>query len=430
MADILVGRVTAAANTSTGNQTFTDSNFGDKSPKLAIFEITSVLTDSTLTVHNRWGMGAATASNQACARYLDEDAVGTTNAVRSGETSFCIAISITNAASVEGEASWVSFTTNSVTINWTNALTNAYLVNVRLYGGDDFQGHVSTPLLSSSQNGTVEVDAGFAVECGELIYNDTDLDDVSDTFARRSVGYFNNTGGIPQSCLNFDSQDNNPSSSIRGRFDTSRAAFSVGGNEGVEVENFGATTYDLKSVITGIGERIIAVSMNVGGVGVDVGTFTTPTVAGTQTITTTFEPGMVTANLSNIITANATDSSGNAGTWTQFCMDANGSVSVCGMSEDGAGTSNTGNYQEINRFISYTDDVATVKYEAAASIISTGFELDYDDGGAGKVDASARHVVYMAIEKGDGGAPATTTSKLVDDNPLLGHKLIGGTLVG
>ncbi len=102
-------------------------------PKLAVFTITSCTADATTTAHNRWGMGATDGTNEACITYHDEDAGGSAVANRWGTTTKCIAISNTGSVGPDGEAEFVSFSNNSVTINWTNAPSSAFLMTVELY---------------------------------------------------------------------------------------------------------------------------------------------------------------------------------------------------------------------------------------------------------------------------------------------------------
>ena len=60
MGDVLVGIAQARANTSTGNQTFTDSNFGGTNPKAAFFIVQAHSgTFGTEEAHMRAGWGAA-----------------------------------------------------------------------------------------------------------------------------------------------------------------------------------------------------------------------------------------------------------------------------------------------------------------------------------------------------------------------------------
>jgi len=423
LADNLYGLGVTAANTSSGNQTFTDSNFGG-TPLLVVYTITSVTADGTITVHNRIAMGAADGTVEGCVAMTDEDGVGTTMSERWGASDKCITILDTDDAAVNGEAEHVSFSNNSATVNWTTPPDSAYLVTFEFYGGSDMQVALAIATLSASVNTSVTLTPGFEADVIRNIYGDNDMDRVSDTFGRINQGFFVNDGSETQKAVSFDSADNVGTSSTEGIMYSNRVCGSIGGDDEVEVENVTSTQYDLTTRDTGAGEKIISIAFNLGGGSAKIDTFLTPETKSLRTLTTTFEPGMFICLASQNVTIDNPNASG-AATIGMFAMTENNHQSISNNSEDSVGTSITSSYQKTGRFKFMDPDSVTVKYEAAAVFTATGIELDFDDGDTGVVDATGRYCAYLAFEKGDGVAP-TTPLKIENLHGNLKGELTGG----
>jgi len=398
LADLLYGIATSAAPTSTGDQTFTDSNFGG-TPKLALFFINSATADSTVTAHNRFGMGAADGTTEACVLLQDQDNVGTSEANRFGTTTKCIAILNTSAATIDGEADFKNFTNNTVTITWTDAPATAVLVTCVMFGGDDFSGAVDAIALSASVDTEVTVTPGLDPESVILMYGDEDLDRTGNIFARYSLGFCVDDGSATQRAHNFDSADNADTSETKGQMLSDRAAASVGGNDEIEVTSFTSTTFGLTTRASGSGESIIAISMNNGGEAVDVGDFPTPTTVSTRSVTTTEDPGFVLTLNSLLASLDSVGDTGRASIGISMITE-NDSYSISNTSRDNVGTTETHCYVEDGRYIAYDQDGTTIKYEGAASVGTAKFEIAF-----ASVDATARQVSYISFPKGDGGSP-------------------------
>lgn len=401
MADILYGMSTGVTPITATTQTFTDSNFGGI-PKLAIFVITGCTSDSTLTDHNRIGMGATDGTTQLCTLAHDENGISSTDANRRGLNYACIAISQTGASTIDGYAVFSSWGTNSVTINWTNAPSSAFRVTCYMFGGSDFDANVSAATLSGTVNNSVTVTPGLDPEAVMLIYGDNDLDDANDVWHRISFGFSVDDGSDTQRCTHFESADSVGIVDVSGIVSTNYAGYSAGGNEAIEVDNYTSTSYDLISRISGIGEEVICISMNLGGANVSIGTYSTSTTVTNKTENIGFEPGLVMGCLSTISATDSVITNADAGSFGLFGVTGNDSNSTNIYSDDAASTSNTACYTEDDRFILHNDDTGTIRYEGALTIVSNGFDVDFDT-----VDGTARQCVYIAFEKGDGGAAPT-----------------------
>lgn len=164
---IAVTRV--ACNTSTGNQVITATDLGGLTPKAAYFIVTQAITDGTVAAHAVLGIGAATATDERWSMsWGAEDAVATTNSFRRATTDECVLKVLTASAGVDGEADFVSFGVNSVTINWGNAPASAFLLTVILFAGADLTANAGSFTMHATQNNTVDV-TGVGFEADVLL---------------------------------------------------------------------------------------------------------------------------------------------------------------------------------------------------------------------------------------------------------------------
>jgi hypothetical protein len=133
---ITKGVVLTTVNTSTGNQTFTDSSFGGGTPTGAIF-IYSINTSTSNNIDDySYSVGFCDATSERCCVVTGESGQGTTDTSR-GTSDGDVVLQYTPGTTTEiAAATFVSFGTNSVTINWTNAPGSAYYMKVILFGGE------------------------------------------------------------------------------------------------------------------------------------------------------------------------------------------------------------------------------------------------------------------------------------------------------
>jgi len=153
-----VGHVRAAANTVTGNQSFTITwaDGGSYTPQAAFFMVTTAVADATAVDDVSIGIGAAMSTTQRWAIAGDSDnglATSDTNSYTANI--YCIAI-MDGAGAVDGLADFVSFAADTVTVNWTDAPSGAYLVYVMAFAGANAV-DVGTFDPSSTNAGTVDV---------------------------------------------------------------------------------------------------------------------------------------------------------------------------------------------------------------------------------------------------------------------------------
>jgi len=157
------GLVRAAAITTTGNQTFRDTQL-HSTPNAAMFIITSAITDNTAAADAVLGIGFATSTSERVAiAQWDDDAVSTTATRRRSIEDGCIVI-IGSGGTILAQADHVQFEADvgagaGVTINWTVAPPAAYLVTPILFCATNAK--VGTYLTPAANNGTVSPSIGF-----------------------------------------------------------------------------------------------------------------------------------------------------------------------------------------------------------------------------------------------------------------------------
>ena len=132
MADIEM--VTVAANTSTGTQDFTVAGFG--TPKGAIFLVSYGTANGTAVNHAMLSVGFTDGTRQRAIGIRVENAVvGGSDTGNIESSTACILTALNSADTTDGVATFDSWITDGVRVNWTDAPPSAYLVTCILFGG-------------------------------------------------------------------------------------------------------------------------------------------------------------------------------------------------------------------------------------------------------------------------------------------------------
>ena len=152
--------VDSALDTSTGDIDFTKSGFG--TPKAALFFATYATANGTAVADAGLMIAAASGTSNQSAHFVsDEDGQNPTDTHRDNDAA--VANHTTPGSSAQdGLADFVSFITDGVRINVSNAFASAYKMKVILFGGDDLSAHVGQVDLEDTGNNTINVTApGF-----------------------------------------------------------------------------------------------------------------------------------------------------------------------------------------------------------------------------------------------------------------------------
>jgi hypothetical protein len=396
-----------ACNTSTGNQAITISTLG-VTPKLALFYWTSATANGTNTAVIHSGFGAADASTQKVCCSRVNDAKTAEQADRRGASDECI--QILNAANnnVNGEANWVSFTANTVTINWGKAPSVAFLLDVVLIGGDDFSVAVGE-FASHTTIGQSTVVSGLSFKPDALFCfsNRANFADSGTSVnAALSLGFSTrNTAddsGDQNRSVNWYVDDGDAVGDPNQYVATNRVFKHITDTSaytGVEITTYNSDGFDATTRDSGGVYNIGYVAMSFGGVNdFAVWEYQTPVAAPETTVTDTgpgFKPQFVMYLMTQIQTADSHISTEDAGAWGISAFSPNNEFSTASMDEDAATTTNTAERSDNNAVNLPLDD-QTAAYDADfSSMQSTGPELIWRDN---ETDAN-RVWVGFAIEE-------------------------------
>ncbi len=129
-----IDTVTAAANTSTGLQTFTGV-LGGLVPTAYILTVTRGIIAGTEAIGGLMSQGFSDGTSNSCLSTYNENGVTTTDTGRACRADACIYILGDEVTTIEGIAVHSSFSNNTVTINWTDAPDAAYIVTCKMFAG-------------------------------------------------------------------------------------------------------------------------------------------------------------------------------------------------------------------------------------------------------------------------------------------------------
>lgn len=123
--------VQAAANTSTGNQSFTASGFG--TPQCALLLVNRATTNGSAAAHAAMSYGATDGTRQRTCSMVAKDEDEANRSVCKNDK--LIVLLTPSAGTVECEAGFNAWVTDGIQVNWTTAPPSAYLVTVVLMKG-------------------------------------------------------------------------------------------------------------------------------------------------------------------------------------------------------------------------------------------------------------------------------------------------------
>ena len=148
-----VGVYTSPATT-TGTDTITLSNFGGTAPKAVIFWSTGQSADGVTTECRMLFGSGLSASSRAVVGYGSNDAQATSQAARTQHDTFIIRLLTGTQTLVEG-ADLVSFTADTITLDWTTNSAAETQYNYLALGGDALEGVFLDAITSPSSNQSV-----------------------------------------------------------------------------------------------------------------------------------------------------------------------------------------------------------------------------------------------------------------------------------
>lgn len=416
-----VGHVRAAANTTTGNQSFTIvwSDGGGHTPTAVEIRVTLATADATAVDHACLCTGAATGTTERWSAFgFSEHGQVTSDTYNFLYTGACIVIPTTAGNAIDGQADFVSFSADTVTINWSNAPASAYLIHVKAYAGTT-EALAGTITPSTTNLGTADM-TSFAGAANYVFLYGASQGKISETTIRSHApipyGYYSYDGVTERQVIMMSGhRDARGTTDIIGRWSDNF----IGG----ELRTAGASL-DATYVISNIGTGFRLTSNNIGSTSASlcaylalripsgseayVYTGTSPTSTGTKAFT---GPGwtpqavdvihsMLTMAAASATTDGASDKEKNSPeadgmSWgTAISTSSEYSMNICDY--DGQATTSDTQSRTESKVATVCKTTGVVAIAAdVSSFDADGLTLNYTT-----VDATARRVAFVAFKDG------------------------------
>lgn len=286
--------VQSAAPTSSGTQDFTFAGFG--TPKAAILIINNASVSGVDISDAVIGIGLTDGVRQFATCGISQNGVGTANTFSHITNSGCILLLESSAGGIDGEASFDSWITDGLRINWSDAPISGVLVTAVLINGTDLSAYVGDFTSAAATGNSVDITAPnfqpdqlIILSAGPIsTYNNS----ISDMHV--SIGFVDNGGSIVQCSANEFSNDAATLGDTRDNISSIYGASTVIGSD-IEISGFDAQGFSAftRTVAGGFKYPYLALAYS-GAVSHWVGIINSPIATGNQSVTTPgFKPQFV-----------------------------------------------------------------------------------------------------------------------------------------
>ncbi len=382
-----VASTQAAVITSTGNQTFTASNYGGGIPKAAIFMMGDATSVDTRTSDARFGYGVAISTTKRWALGGQSE----NGSANSDTDSFlitdgCMQI-LSDGGAVVGKADFVSFGVNNVTIDWTTAPFSAHLLTVVLIGGSGVTVDAGTYNPNAALDG-VTVVSGLTSSARKIVFHAGNGEDPTASIPghRISLGYaFWDGSSIVQGQSAFNDRHAVSTTATNSFIGPDRVFFEII-NTGalrysIELTAFSATSFDATTRnTTGDASNVLGyLVLNVPNtIDASIAVIDTPTSTGNQAFTGTgHEPSFGMLLQTYARTANFFELGAAAGAFGVGVFTATDEHSVSFTSEDGAATTSANSYTSTDTSFLEEGDLSSTIESNFVSMDSDGYTLNF-----------------------------------------------------
>lgn len=404
--------VQQAARTTTGTQDFTVSGFG--TPVGAIFWGSYGTANGTSVAHGGLFVGATDGTRDRSIGFGSENGQATTDTGGQANVSNCIVIpTSTVQTTIVGAAAFSAWITDGVRINWGTAPGTAYLVNCLLIGGSGVSGvYVNNSAPGATLDTATTISSvGFTSDV-ILVFGGLDGASGNLTHTSPSIGVYVRDGSDTQASYSYFDTSATGTSTLIEIIDTTsvaRRAVSGAGGAEAQIQNVGASGFDLYRRVNGSGAlEVMYVCIDLNGLSAKLITQSTPTSTGAQAITGVgFTPELLLALSGSALANNTVYTDGNAESLALGMATATDAF-VSGLSSDDGVSPSVTESRTNNRPVSVIKDAGVLVSATLTSFDTDGATLNYST-----VDASARQQIMLFV--------GSVTSRSL----LMGGKLIG-----
>lgn len=373
--------VRAAVNTS-GTQLFSVSGFG--TPKAAIFIVSKATTNATTIDDAVLSIGFTDGTRQFCIASMSDDNIADSNC--SHVTSNTTLMTIFNAAdnTILESASFNSFVSDGVSVDWNVGSAFTGLCTVILIGGSDVSVYAGDFTASGSVDTGTDVTAVPFLSDNLLLLGSQNAayDTIDDAVAQvmMSFGIVDRGGSVVQTSSNWTQVDANASSDGRNRVSTIYAACDPDASPAIEIGDIDATGFTATTRIAGGAYKYcyLALAYN-GAVSHWVGVITSPTTTGNKAETSPgIKPQFVLQAISGAVAVDVQETSGStgAGTYGVCAFTASEIFSTTVGDKDAAATMDTESFAN-NNLTCRSDSKVYLCIATFVSMDATGYTLNY-----------------------------------------------------
>ncbi len=405
---VAVARV--AANTSTGNQDITTSDLGGLTPKAVRLIATRCVTSGTAVDGAGVYVGASDGTNEWTQGYEDQHGQATMDNEMEQDTTADRILTIYDGAAddvVEATANFVSFITNGVRINWTDAPASAFLITAEFFAGSDLSVHVGTVSLANTSNALIAITSvGF--EADVVLTQLLEGTSVNSGSVCMGVVQNDRAGTVTQRCIAHGQRNGFASSVVNAVMRNDSCIARVIESSGNLDWTGAAQSFDSSGWDIQLGNSRSPSNHHMGWIALRFGsspvvsskvyTYSTPTGTGSNTDAGAgFQPQFVLYLATRTAVANTSETDSDGGVFGVVMTDENGDVYTQSIeSEDGAADSNTQSLSN-NSLNLPTHTGAAAQAASFTSFGGTGVTWNWT-----AVDATARQWGALAIGANSG----------------------------
>lgn len=410
--------ITASTNTSavSGSIDITTTDLGGVTPKAALVLCSRAIAEGTEAADAASSIGFVADNGGTpaarCISSIDVDGETTSDSSNRAYNDGSIIVIMDDAAEgpTDGVASFTSFITNGIRINFTEAPGSAWLIEVLFFAGDDVEAHCLDDTVLFGSNDHTE--PGFRPS---FILTASCTSDFDETRRASYIAGFGigvdpgDSGDADQRGITHQSNDGVGTSEVRLDMRDDRCVFNSGGSVGIKWTAFdanGATAQAIPTVGVDYMAMFIKCDNEVAILDDD-----TPTLGATQNVTGFgFDVEAAIIVSGSVVTMNTLEEDGDADSFCIGWMPSEGSP--LGLDQkytrwemrDGQGTTDTKQLSKNSNIIRI-DAANVLKAEAAiTTLISDGFTLTY-----GTTSSPARLFFVLGI----GPEPVTVPPKMM-----------------